>query len=86
MHGPVLFATLMSPHPGSLLDLMMPVMNGWEFRARQRRDPDLALIPIVVISAASNTREKAATLEAADYLDKPLDYDELLETVNRHCG
>ncbi len=61
-------------------------MDGWAFRDEQRRDPDLASIPIVVISAAGNTREKAATLEAADYLDKPLDYDELLETVGRHCG
>jgi CheY-like chemotaxis protein len=69
-----------------LLDLMMPVMNGWEFLTGQRQDPELASIPVVVISAIGNAREKAASLEAADYLDKPLDYDELLEAVNRHCG
>lgn len=69
-----------------LLDLMMPVMNGWEFLTEQRQDPELASIPVVVISAIGNAREKAASLEAADYLDKPLDYDELLEAVNRHCG
>jgi CheY-like chemotaxis protein len=69
-----------------LLDLMMPVMDGWTFRDEQRRDPELASIPVVVISAVGDAREKAAALEAAGYLDKPLDYDELLEAVGRHCG
>jgi CheY-like chemotaxis protein len=69
-----------------LLDLMMPVMSGWEFRREQRSDPDLASIPVVVISAIGNSREKAAALEAEAYLDKPIDFDELMETVTRHCG
>jgi CheY-like chemotaxis protein len=69
-----------------LLDLMMPVMDGWAFRDEQRRDPALASIPVVVISAVGDAREKATALDAAAYLDKPLDYDELLEAVGRHCG
>jgi CheY-like chemotaxis protein len=69
-----------------LLDLMMPVMNGWQFRLEQRRDPHLAEIPVVVLSAVGNSREKAASLEADGYIDKPIDFDELLETVVRHCG
>ncbi len=35
-----------------LLDLMMPVMNGWEFRAEQLKDPELSRIPVVVMSAS----------------------------------
>ena len=69
-----------------LLDLMMPVMNGWQFRDAQRGDPSLAEIPVVVISAAGNLRERAAQLDAAGYLEKPLDFDDLLRAVGRHCG
>src|SRR5262245_24697691 len=39
-----------------LLDLMMPVMDGWEFRRRQREDPALANVPVVVLSALDQTR------------------------------
>src|SRR5690349_16993945 len=42
-----------------LLDLMMPVMNGWQFREQQTRDPRLAAIPVVVLSADSSLRDKA---------------------------
>src|SRR5580765_7790969 len=42
-----------------LLDLMMPVMNGTEFRAEQLRDPALASIPVVVVSADPAVRSKA---------------------------
>ncbi|MBC7545053.1 MAG: response regulator, partial [Candidatus Sericytochromatia bacterium] len=37
-----------------LLDLMMPVMSGWEFRAKQQQDPTLAGIPVVVLSGDGN--------------------------------
>lgn len=68
-----------------LLDLMMPVMNGWEFRQRQQQDPNLARIPVIVISADNNVREKAAHLGAASYLAKPIDFDALLEVIRRYC-
>jgi DNA-binding response OmpR family regulator len=68
-----------------LLDLMMPRMNGESFRAEQQRDPELAEIPVIVISAGGDSREKAEELEAAGYLPKPLDIDDLLETVDQHC-
>jgi CheY-like chemotaxis protein len=68
-----------------LLDLMMPVMDGWEFREKQAQSPALALIPVVIISGAGNIREKAQTLGVADYLEKPIELDCLLNIVQRYC-
>jgi len=68
-------------HPGLvLLDLMMPGMNGWEFRAAQSTDPELSQIPVVVLSALG----RVAGLEAAGFIQKPFDLDELLSTVRKH--
>jgi CheY-like chemotaxis protein len=66
-----------------LLDLMMPVMDGWEFRRRQREDPRLAGVPVVVLSALDQSR--AADLEGAAFLKKPLDFDRLLDLVRQYC-
>lgn len=68
-----------------LLDLMMPVMDGWAFRAAQRADPGWARVPVVVISADGRASQKARALGAADGLSKPIDLDALLDTVKRHC-
>jgi len=66
-----------------LLDLMMPVMTGWEFRTEQRRDPAWAEIPVVLMSAAAN---KLNALDATAYFPKPLDLEALLRTIARYCG
>jgi CheY-like chemotaxis protein len=66
-----------------LLDLMMPIMDGWEFRRRQREDPTLADVPVVVLSALDQTR--AADFGGTAFLKKPLDFDRLLELVRQHC-
>lgn len=68
-----------------LLDLMMPVMNGWEFRQQQTQDPALQAIPVLVISADRAVPQKAAALGAKDYLLKPIDLEELLQAVQRCC-
>jgi CheY-like chemotaxis protein len=68
-----------------LLDLMMPVMNGWQFRQAQLEDPSLADIPVVVISADGGLIRKAASLNATARLRKPIELDELLETVGQYC-
>lgn len=68
-----------------LLDLMMPRMNGWQLRAEQRRDPMLADIPVVVISAGANVREQLEALDVVDYLPKPIAYDRLVDLVARYC-
>lgn len=67
-----------------LLDWMMPRCDGAEFRARQRADAALAAIPVVLLTADAQLREKMATLEAADYLRKPVKLARLLEVVRQH--
>ena len=69
-----------------LLDLMMPVMNGWEFRDAQANDPRLAAIPVVVITADNSAAHQAARAGVAGFLLKPLEFPELLTYVGRYCG
>lgn len=69
-----------------LLDLSMPVVNGWEFRMHQKRAAGLADIPVVIITAGNHSKEDIAWLAPTDFLLKPIDLDHLLETVRRHCG
>ena len=66
-----------------LLDLMMPVMDGWEFRRRQTANPALANVPVIVLSALDQSR--AADLGGAAFLKKPLDFDRLLSLVRQYC-
>jgi CheY-like chemotaxis protein len=66
-----------------LLDLMMPVMDGWEFRRKQQADPSLAPVPVIVLSALDQAR--ASNLEADAFLKKPLDFDRLLALVRAYC-
>jgi CheY-like chemotaxis protein len=69
-----------------LLDLMMPVMSGWEFRKEQKRDSALASIPVVVCSAAGDLQQEVALLGASGCLQKPIDSERLLEMVRSFCG
>lgn len=66
-----------------LLDLMMPVMDGWEFRRRQAQNERLSRIPTVVVSAAG--RDRLSRISADAYLSKPVDMDELLQCVHQLC-
>ena len=68
-----------------LLDLMMPVMSGPQFYAEQQRDPALASIPVVIISADVNVKEKAASL-GGKYISKPVEIEKVLDVVVRHCA
>jgi len=68
-----------------LLDLMMPIMDGYQFRSELMRDPSLASIPVIVISADSSVAEKAARMGATAYLRKPIEVDALLHTLERCC-
>jgi CheY-like chemotaxis protein len=69
-----------------LLDLMMPVMDGWEFRAQQRKDRALADVPVVVLSALGDTAQKVVQDGAAAFVSKPLHWQALLSAVERFCG
>lgn len=63
-----------------ILDLMMPVMDGREFRARQRDLGRAIDVPVIVLSA-SRQIDAAAELDAARILAKPFEMDELLSAV-----
>jgi CheY-like chemotaxis protein len=69
-----------------LLDLSMPVMDGWRFRHEQQRlpDRDLAGIPVVVLSALHDCERQAQVLGAVDVIPKPIDFDRMLAVVRRY--
>lgn len=69
-----------------VLDLTMPVMDGWQFRAVQRQDHRTAHIPVIVCSAVSDTpHPEADPLAAVAYLRKPIDAEALLQAVGQNC-
>mgnify|MGYP002653715451 CR=1 FL=1 len=66
-----------------ILDVMMPRMDGWAVLSALKADPDLAEIPVIMVSMIRETG-LAYSLGAADYLTKPVDWQRLKETVDRH--
>ncbi len=68
-----------------LLDLMMPRMDGWQFRAVQRADPALSDIPVALLTAAGNVRLQARKLGVDTAFAKPIDLDTVLAFVETHC-
>ena len=72
-----------SPHPCViLLDLMMPVMDGWQFRREQKQNPSIADIPLIVITA---TGKRPVLIDADELVMKPLDLGRLFEAIERYC-
>ena len=67
-----------------LLDLMMPVMDGWQFRARAKKEKRLARIPTIVLTASP--QNDLGVPPVAGRLRKPVDLEELLGTIARVCG
>lgn len=65
-----------------LLDLTMPVMDGWQFRREQKQDPKLAGIPLIVITA---TGKRPVMIDADELVMKPLDLTRLFEAIERYC-
>lgn len=68
-----------------LLDLMMPVMNGWQFLRHRAAEPAFVEIPVVAISAAGSFIDAVDPADAEAFLRKPLSLDDLLNTVFRCC-
>jgi len=64
-----------------VLDLTMPVMNGWQFREAQTAIPQYARIPTICLSGYQAARRQAAALGMNACVQKPFDMDELLEIV-----
>jgi twitching motility two-component system response regulator PilH len=69
-----------------LLDLMLPAMDGWQFRRRQLEDPELARVPVIVCSAYGDEARTLASLHVEHYLEKPLDPGVLLDLIARRCA
>jgi CheY-like chemotaxis protein len=68
-----------------LLDLMMPVMDGWEFMEAWKNLPGTyASTPVFIISAVAD-QQKVKAAGAAGYIKKPMDLDILLQMVRKHC-
>jgi CheY-like chemotaxis protein len=65
-----------------LLDLMMPVMDGWTFRKAQLGDPTLAHIPVVLLTAGGHADAKNELTRASGVLRKPVDLSQLLAAVS----
>jgi CheY-like chemotaxis protein len=68
-----------------LLDMRMPIMDGWTFARQYRRLPG-PHAPIVVVTAARDAAERAGEVNAAGYLAKPFELDELIRTVERYSA
>jgi CheY-like chemotaxis protein len=72
-----------APLPGLvLLDLMMPVMNGWSFLGAVRQDPRLRSLQVCIISAVPHTQVPRDVICA---FQKPIDLNKLIEVVDAHC-
>jgi CheY-like chemotaxis protein len=68
-----------------VLDLMMPGMDGWEFRQRQLKSPQFARVPVVVLSGHANLSAAATGLSAQEVMAKPVELGRLLDLVRDWC-
>lgn len=68
-----------------LLDVLMPVLDGFGFRKEQLEDPRLAEIPIIVLSASHKITDLAEKMQAKAYLKKPINIEELLDAVEQYA-
>ena len=78
-------STLAAPPCVIVLDLMMPVMDGQSFRQEQLKRPELAGIPVVIVSAYDKFPSDLQALGAAAYLKKPVRMHDLMRVVRHYC-
>ena len=77
-HAALEYLRSASPPRLIVLDLMMPGMDGWDLRHEQKRDPKLATIPVIAVSAAGKL------VDADAQFRKPLDLDKFLAAVKQY--
>lgn len=68
-----------------LLDVLMPVLDGFGFRNEQLQDERLKDIPIVVLSASHRITDLAEKMQAKAYLKKPINIEDLIDAVDQFC-
>lgn len=68
-----------------VLDIMMPILDGWGFRRRQIADPRLASIPVVIVTADTTAHRRPEARTVQSFVMKPADPDALLEAIGRYC-
>ncbi len=74
-------------HPSLiLLDLMMPVMDGFAFRAAQLREPEIAMIPVICVSGRHDAETVAQQLNTVACISKPFALDKIVESVGSVLG
>jgi CheY-like chemotaxis protein len=76
-------STSVAPPAVILLDLRMPVMNGWEFLAAQKEDPALSAIPVIICSGDGNVDPKS--MSAAGFLRKPFELSHLFSLLKQYA-
>src|SRR4051794_35353986 len=68
-----------------LLDLNMPIMTGWQFMQEQQKDPALAAVPVVVLSADRRLMSQSPGIAPVESFNKPLDLRRLLKLIEQLC-
>ena len=84
--GPDALTMVQKVRPSAiLLDIMMPQVDGWTVLSALKRDPDLAGIPVIIVSMLDE-RPLGLSLGAAEFLTKPIDRSRLVDVVKKHAG
>ena len=77
----------LSTHAGNVaaivLDLAMPIMDGWQFLVERRKDPMLSDIPTIVVSGVSDAKRRQREIGDLTVLGKPFHFDELIRELRR---
>ncbi len=71
-----------------LMDMRMPIMDGWTATQKIKENKDISHIPIIGLSANAmeGDREKALEAGCNDYSTKPVNFEHLINTITRYCG
>ncbi len=70
-----------------LLDIMMPGMNGWDVAAEIRKNPEWGKIPIVFLTAKTDSDSKSfGKIVSQDYVEKPFELEDLKNRIDRLLG
>jgi CheY-like chemotaxis protein len=78
----------LATHPAPkviLLDLTMPVLDGYGFRAEQLKQPALAGLPVILISGDGTAPDPQGVLKGCEVVRKPLKLDKLVAAIAAHC-